>query len=450
MDAVLSTFVRPALMVIDTYWSPDRLSYDDDAFISQVGSPSTCPGGAIVIQIQSVLPQALTSRLDKARAAGLPVISAAGIGLPPAGEAAAGGAAGGSGGHALTSPWRAPHPADLCTNIFASHPAMISVAATDPHDHRTPLAPGNSSCIHIWAPGGGLAAGITGAHPSGPGDYRTIMPRRAPRPCCACCASWRAPGSTPAPALACTCTRRAFGASWIAAGVAAQVLEQRPDASVDELRAALLALSTPDVVLGGGAASPNRLLYTNLTDPPPEATDAAAPAPAPAPAPEGGSSSTVAVAVAVPVALVAAAGGLLLGAALLRRRRRRRQQRAAALDKERALVVGTSGAPANEWEIREEQIQICKRPDGSDWLLGVSGGGRDTSESGLGASCTSAHTLLPARAAPHTLCRPATLGRCGARSRTASRCGGRAPKLPPLPLPRLQLPRWRWWRRWWP
>jgi hypothetical protein len=32
--------------------------------------------------------------------------------------------------------------------------------------------------------------------------------------------------------------------------------------------------------------------------------------------------------------------------------------------------------PWNDWEIRPEEIEIAKRPDGSDWLLGSGGFGR--------------------------------------------------------------------------
>lgn len=39
---------------------------------------------------------------------------------------------------------------------------MISIAASDAYDSRTIYGAYNSTCIHLWAPGGGLAHAITG------------------------------------------------------------------------------------------------------------------------------------------------------------------------------------------------------------------------------------------------------------------------------------------------
>lgn len=70
-----------------------------------------------------------------------------------------------------------PRGAAPCENIFAAHPATIPVAATDIYDHRTVFGPSNSTCIDLWAPGGGLGGGITGASPSSPTSYVTVIPR---------------------------------------------------------------------------------------------------------------------------------------------------------------------------------------------------------------------------------------------------------------------------------
>lgn len=58
---------------------------------------------------------------------------------------------------------------------------------------------------------------------------------------------------------------RASGAAALVAGVAAQLLEQRPRAAPAELRVALLQAATQHVVTGAGAGSPTALLFTNLT-----------------------------------------------------------------------------------------------------------------------------------------------------------------------------------------
>lgn len=64
MDAVISAFQKPAIMVIDTWWSRTRMSGDDDTYIEK----------------------AILERLDRAYAAGIPVVVAAGIGLPTQSE----------------------------------------------------------------------------------------------------------------------------------------------------------------------------------------------------------------------------------------------------------------------------------------------------------------------------------------------------------------------------
>ena len=68
---------------------------------------------------------------------------------------------------------------------------------------------------------------------------------------------------------------RDMGAAAIAAGVAAQYLQLRPDATPSEVRRALVGMATPHTVTGVGSASTASLLFTNLS----EALDATAAAP---------------------------------------------------------------------------------------------------------------------------------------------------------------------------
>lgn len=105
----------------------------------------------------------------------------------------------------------------------------------DRRRQRSILGPHNSSCIDIWAPGGGLADAITGAAASSPTAYTEVIPR-------------------------------AFGASWLVAGIAAQYLQYKPTASVAELKSALVGLATRDAVPDAGSAAPNLLAFTNLTE----------------------------------------------------------------------------------------------------------------------------------------------------------------------------------------
>ncbi|KDD71717.1 hypothetical protein H632_c4510p0, partial [Helicosporidium sp. ATCC 50920] len=126
MDAVLSTFQPPGVMVIDTWWSPDRMSYDDDRYIQA----------------------ALKARLDRAQVLGLPVFVTAGTGLAPP-----------------------------CDNVLATHPATIAVAGVDASNVLSLFGPGNSSCIDLWAPGGGPGSPILGALASADDGYISVVPR---------------------------------------------------------------------------------------------------------------------------------------------------------------------------------------------------------------------------------------------------------------------------------
>lgn len=59
---------------------------------------------------------------------------------------------------------------------------------------------------------------------------------------------------------------RALGAAAVVTGVAAQYLGLNPGAGAAEVRRALQQqLATPQVVVGGGSATPTNLLFTNLT-----------------------------------------------------------------------------------------------------------------------------------------------------------------------------------------
>lgn len=113
------------------------------------------------------------------------------------------------------------------------------MAASDLSDQRTALGPFNSSCIDLYAPGGGLGVGATGASPAGPANYTTVI-------------------------------NRAFNAAAVVAGVAAQVLELSPNASAAEVLAALQGGATPHAVTGAGTAARALLAFTDAQEPKPE------------------------------------------------------------------------------------------------------------------------------------------------------------------------------------
>lgn len=55
-----------------------------------------------------------------------------------------------------------------CSNILAQHPGTIAVGSIDMFDRRSvgdfgAFDFGNTSCIDIWAPGGGLGSSMVGA-----------------------------------------------------------------------------------------------------------------------------------------------------------------------------------------------------------------------------------------------------------------------------------------------
>ncbi|GAB4822994.1 hypothetical protein N2152v2_010040 [Parachlorella kessleri] len=232
---------------------------------------------------------------------------------------------------------------DPCDNVFGAHPAVISVAASDTHDQVTAFGPRNSSCISIWAPSAGLGGGLVGASAEGPSNYTRVIDR-------------------------------AFGAAAVVAGVAAQYLELHPHASPAEVKSALLALATPQLLAGVGPASPNLLLFTNLSR-----DESAGQGPGGSGSGEGSGGSSGGGGSggglgpgAIAGIVVGAVAGLLAGAAIfvvLQRRNRRLASHAPS--EEESGKTAASG-----WEIPWEDIEILKRPDGSEWLLGEGRYGR--------------------------------------------------------------------------
>ncbi|KAL6780335.1 hypothetical protein ACKKBF_B13530 [Auxenochlorella protothecoides x Auxenochlorella symbiontica] len=276
IDAVLSTAVAPAIMMIETWWSPNRFSSDDDQWIEQ----------------------ALKSRLDQAIAQNITVIVPAGFGDAPA-----------------------------CDNVLAAHPGTIVASGFDDFDRLTLFGAANSSCISLWAPGGGLGNGVLGAMAYS--DYTSIIPR-------------------------------AFGATPLVTGLAAQYLSNNPTATPAEVRRALEEAATPDRVLMAGIASPNLMGYTNLrynaTTASAGGADAAA---AGADGGGGGGLSTAAiVGIAVPLGIIfiIAKTGCMYYCFIWLKKHRAAQAAAQKMD--------------GDWEIDEKRIEIVHRPDGEPWQLG--------------------------------------------------------------------------------
>jgi hypothetical protein len=288
LDAVLSTFIRPAIIVVDAWWSRGRLDYDDDDRIEA----------------------SILDRMERAASLEIPIITTAGQGL---------------------------EGNDPCDNVFSKVPrAVIRVASVGPTDHRTLFGPGNSTCIDIWAPGGDLGGGITGAIAKEPNTYTTVIPR-------------------------------GFGASWLVAGVAAQYLSLYPKSTIQELKDGLLMMGIQNMVVGGGknlTGRPNVLLHSTLQEQ--GRSTFAAEAPASSSGDEGMSSGSI---IAISVASVAATGiaaGMLIAVVSKRRRA--------------AYLINADMAPTSsryDWEIDESQIEVCLLPGTQEeWLLGVGQYGR--------------------------------------------------------------------------
>lgn len=304
LDAVLSTFKAPGVVAIDTWWSPGRLSYDDDEFIQRE----------------------ITSRLKKAEELGIPIVTAASVGI------------------STSTP---------CDNVFTQGGSVISVGGVDKRLHHSITGATNSPCIDIWAPGGGLAQGITGAAGTGVNDYTTVVPR-------------------------------GFGGAWLVTGMAAQYLQLYPNATVAELREGLIGMATAGVVVGAGPLSANYLGFTDMQHPPMSSAESRS----------SGGVSVGAIVGIVLGCLVASIVGIAAFVIISKRRRRSVQHLSSIQVKypwndgsnkgQRTPLTGSTHGPdpwtpsprksvsmKHDWEISEDQIEFIPGPDGSDsWALG--------------------------------------------------------------------------------
>ncbi|GAB4821409.1 hypothetical protein N2152v2_008455 [Parachlorella kessleri] len=316
MDAVLSTYKKPAVVLIDTWWSMSRTVDDLNATLAQR--------------------QQLLDRLSSFHTLGIPVVAAAGYSFDYA---------------------------TPCENVIASHAGVISVASSDTRDQATFLGPTNSTCIDIWAPSGGLGVGLIGASPAGPHNYTRVIDR-------------------------------SFGSASIVAGVVAQYLQYHPNATSDEVKTALQAAATPDQVTGTGSASPNLLVFSNvstLSSPAQEGAAGPSSAPPSPPPPDptmgpvaagdssgsGGSSLSSGAVAGIAASIAVAALAVATAAfALVRRRRRRLGASEAEHDGQHEKPAQDPSATAGGWEVSPGDIEVCRQPDGSEWLLGVGRYGR--------------------------------------------------------------------------
>jgi hypothetical protein len=272
----------------------------------------------------------------------------------------------------------------VCENIFTQGESVIRVSAVNEHRHRTTYAPTNVTCIDIWAPGGDAGQAMIGADGLAPDAYRSVVPR-------------------------------AFGASWLVAGIAAQYLQFHPNATTAELKAALLQSATNNVIIGTGVA-PNVLAYTNMT------LDIMQNQKRSSSGSNGLETTAVILAITLPIciSLLILIGIICMLALRKSQRRRRNAMLGAALDKRKdegsieGVVLhggncgdqnghhvdsnsngsGGSGPPRNhashgstlsvstgvpnsfslpsrhDWEILPSQIRKLRRADGSPWVLG--------------------------------------------------------------------------------
>ncbi|KAK9816754.1 hypothetical protein WJX72_004692 [[Myrmecia] bisecta] len=302
MDAVLSNLEQPAIMMIDTWWMPTRLAYVDPAYVAS----------------------AINQRLDAAAARNITVIAPASVGIGPG----------------------------PCNNVIAAHPHVIAVGSLNANDQRSinsPVDLGNTSCIDLWAPGGGLGHTLVGAAASGDSAYIGIIPRGDAAP-------------------------------YLVAGLAAQYLAQHPQATSAQVKAALAARATAGILTDVGD-SPNLLVFTNLMEqravqPPTAPSTVSDPV-----APLATSAATASLAAGTLAGMVVGsiAGAVLLAAALgvIILRRRSPQQGGGAFSKGSSFGSGTHSGGL-DFEISPDDIRICTRPDGSEWELGVGQFGRVT------------------------------------------------------------------------
>eukprot|EP00884_Botryococcus_braunii_P009691 jgi/Botrbrau1/18723/Bobra.0386s0046.1 len=227
---------------------------------------------------------------------------------------------------------------------------VISVSSSDDKDHPTIFTAydgRNKSCIDLFAPGGSLGSVIVGAHPAANNSYIGVAVHEA--------------------------------GAFVAAGVAAQYLSLHPDATPAQVKDALIAMSTKDVLLGLQGLAPNRLLYTDL------------PARQVLASGTGGGSSlsggAIAGIVIGAVAFAILSAGLVIGALIMAKRRRQErqaQQQQKLLEADMEKELAKAGLPPlkeiwgdlNDWELDPRDIRISKKPDGSEIVLGQGSFGR--------------------------------------------------------------------------
>lgn len=126
LDSVLSTFKRPGVVVVDTWWSPSRLSLDDDEYIEK----------------------ALLERLENAGEREIPII------VP--GDMAFG----------LSSP---------CENIFTRASSVINVGAVTWNRHQGYFgSSANNTCVDVYASTGILGEFMIGADARDVDTYRSV------------------------------------------------------------------------------------------------------------------------------------------------------------------------------------------------------------------------------------------------------------------------------------
>lgn len=303
LDAVISNFERPGVVVIDTWWSPTRLSSNETDLIA--------PG--------------ILSRLAHAATVDIPIIVASGAGLS--------------------------HE-DPCTNIFTQGETSIRVASVDVDRHSSIGGPRNSSCIDVWAPGGGLGKAMTGASALTKTAYDSSLPL-------------------------------AFGAAYIVAGIAAQYLQFNPRASTAQLKGALQSWATPGAVIGAGPLSDNLMAYTNLT----YNTSLGASIMS-----YGQSSLSAGAIVGIVIGLlVIFLASILIFTLIIRMKRHQSNvvSKNSLASKSTGKLLGSgsstgsgtmsSGPPTpgnglngrHDWEIDSKQIEFLLKSDGSPWVLGA-------------------------------------------------------------------------------
>jgi subtilisin family serine protease len=126
----------------------------------------------------------------------------------------------------------AGRPVDACMIAPANEPQAITVAAVDWNDKQSSYS-NFGSCIDIYAPGGDFNAWVDAAWNANDSDY------------------YGDAGTSMA--------------SPHVAGLAALLAEQQPGLCPQSVERAILARATPDVLVGLGAGSPNRLLYLDTS-----------------------------------------------------------------------------------------------------------------------------------------------------------------------------------------